>query len=197
MKNLLLCFCLVLALVGGASAQTVTSKGAQSDEVMTKIRQIDILNQILPLAIRKEQYNPILTALEKARQKEKAVRALEDDELSKLAPDITSAVKDGTEKGTFPNHDMLTKVAKALNQMALRRQQAINQMVDDFVAATTTVFDDGQKKVMENSLDKAALDPSLKPAEMSSDDKIHFFVKKVFMDSVAYDLLLKLQKIAS
>jgi len=197
MKNFLLCLGLVFALVAGASAQAVTSKGAQSDDVMLKIRQIDILNQLLPLAIRKEQFNPILTALEKARQKEKQIRELEDADLAKIAPDVTGAVKEGTEKGTVPNHDMQVRVMKILNAMAIRRQVAIGEMIQDFVDATATVFDDGQKKVMQNSLDKAALDPTLKPAEMSDDQKLKFFVKKVFLDTATYDILLKLQKIAS
>lgn len=197
MKNLILCFSLVLALVTGASAQVVTPKGAQSDEVLLNIRKIDILNQLLPLAIRKDQYNALLTAMEKAKQKEKQLREQEDVDLAKIAPDISNAVKEGTEKGTVPNHDMQVRVMKILNAMAIRRQVAIGEMVDDFVAATSTVFDAGQKKVMQNSLDKAALDPSLKPAEMTDEQKLKFFVKKVFLDQVCYDMLLKLQKIAS
>jgi len=197
MKNLILCFSLVLALVTGASAQVVTPKGSQSDEVLLNIRKIDILNQLLPLAIRKDQFNAILTAMEKAKQKEKQLREQEDVDLAKIAPDLSDAVKEGTEKGTVPNHDMQVRVMKILNAMAIRRQVAIGEMVDDFVTATATVFDAGQKKVMQNSLDKAALDPTLKVSEMTDDAKLKFFVKKVFLDQVCYDMLLKLQKIAS
>jgi len=200
MKNVILCLSFVFALAGGAAAQTTTAttaKAAQSEAVVQSIRQIDILNQILPLGIRKEQFNGILTAMEKARQKEKKIRELEDDDLEKIAPDVKGAVKDATEKGKFPDHDMQVRVLKLLNAMAIRRQVAVSEMVQDFVDATANIFDAGQKKVMENSLDKAALDPTVKPAEMSDDQKLKFFVKKVFMDSTAYDLLLKLQKIAS
>lgn len=197
MKQFLLSVIVALCLATGASAQVITANGAKSDEIMAKIHQIDILNQILPLAIRKEQFEPLLHALEKARQKEKKTREFEDGELAKISGDVSDTVTNGIDKGTFPPHATLVHVASVLSALNVNRQIAMTEMLDDFVAATSTVFDAGQKKVMANSLDAASLDPSVKKDQMKEDDKVRFFIKKVFMDQVTYDLLLKLQKKAS
>jgi hypothetical protein len=70
-------------------------------------------------------------------------------------------------------------------------------MVEEFYNAIKGVFDEGQMKVMANSLDVAVLDPSVKKDSMKDEDKIKFFIKRIFLDEVTYDLLLKLQKNAS
>lgn len=197
MKHLILSLGLCVALVSGAAAQAVTPKGAKSDEVMVKVRQIDILNQLLPLALRKSQYNGILTALEKARQKEKQIRTLEDGDLEKIYKDVDDAVTNAIDKGTYPPNAMQGNVDKLLTAMGIRRQVAIGEMVEEFYDATSKIFDAGQKKVMANSLDAAKLDPSVKKDQMTEEQKIKFFIRKVFLDQITYDLLVKMEKTAS
>ncbi|AIE83885.1 hypothetical protein [Fimbriimonas ginsengisoli] len=200
MKHLLLSFGLLFALGASATAQIstpplTTPKAADSDRAIIRIRQVDMLIQILPLTLRKDQYGPILTALERARAKEKQIRSLEDDDLAKIAKKLEDAVNNGIDKGEYPPKELQVEAAKLMRAMGIRRQIATAEMTDEFVEATKGVFDDGQKKVMANSLD-LVLDQTKKDS-MKEEDKVKFFVKRIFLDEVTYDLLLKLQKHAS
>ena len=50
----------------------------------------------------------------------------------------------------------------------------------------------GQRRALVNSFDPKFIDPSAKPESMSEEAKMNFFVKRVFMDNMAYDVLKKL-----
>ena len=199
MKKLFIALGLVLALTGGGvSQQSVTPKGAKSDATLLKIRQIDMLVQILPLAIKKTQFEPILASLDRAREKQKKTLLMEDDFLEKIDAELGEAVKNGLEKGTFPPHDLQVKAAKLWHALSINRQVATNEMVQDLYttfkgdATHTGVFDEGQLKVMANSLDAQAFDPSVKKDSMNEVAKIKFFITQIFLDPVTYDLLRKL-----
>jgi hypothetical protein len=193
MKQFLLSIGLCLALVTGASAQ-IGEKEKRSQEVQSKIRQVDLMIQILPLVLTKEQIREILPAVEKSRAKQKQILASEDDEIIKLEKKLDEALKAGYESGAYPPRDLQKEVWAVTKALAVRRQIARNEIVEDLYPVIDKVFNAGQKKAAANSLDWKALDPSAKIDDTKEDQKIKFFIRSVFMDPAAYDVLVKLAK---
>lgn len=193
MKKLALSFACVLALCGGASAQTITSNGAKSDAVIMKIHQIDILNELLPLTLRKEQFPPILTALEKARAAEKKILEDEDAQLAKIAPDIDKTYDEGVDKGIYPSHEVVTNTGKLLKAMAIRRQVFAGETMEDMYKVIDSTLDAGQKKVMANTVTMDDLPPNVKKEDATDEVKIRAYIRKVILDRGAYEILLKLR----
>jgi hypothetical protein len=198
MKHLLFSLGLFAALVAAAPAQsTATPKAAQSDATFQKIRQLDVLIQLLPLNLKKAQIDLLLTALEKARDSEKKIRSLEDDDLAKLAPKISEALKNAQEKGAYPPRELQTEIAALTRAMGIRRQVATGEMVDDLYKVVDTGLEAGQKTVMAKSLAAAALDPSLKGVKMTDEQKVKFYIRQILLDITAYESLKDLRKTAS
>ena len=196
MKHFLSVLALVacFSVVSAQSQVPTTPKAAKSEATMERVRKVDFLIQVLPLNLKKAQIDRVLTAIEKARDRERQVRIAEDDELAKVDEKLAAAVKEGIDKGVYPSRDLQQEVAKMFRTMALRRSIILNEMVDTFYQDVKNVLEPGQKTVMEKSLDAAALEPGLDVAKMDSEAKIKFFIKKIFMDSIAYDTLRELQK---
>jgi hypothetical protein len=199
MKHLLLSLGLFAALVAVAPAQALppTPKAAKSEATMAKIRQIDVLIQLLPLNLKKNQIDRLLLQQEKAKESERKIRMLEDDDLEKLEPRVSEALKAGLEKGSYPPRELQLDVAKLTRAMAIRRQVAVGEMVDEFYKAIDEVMEPGQKTIMAKSLDIAVLDPSVKVAQMNDEAKIKFYIRRIFLDSTAYESLKELRKTAS
>jgi hypothetical protein len=199
MKHLLLSLGLFAALVAVTPAQALppTPKAAKSEATMAKIRQIDVLIQLLPLNLKKNQIDRLLLQQEKAKESERKIRMLEDDDLEKLEPRVSEALKAALEKGSYPPRELQLDVAKLTRAMSIRRQVAVGEMVDDFYKAVDEVMEPGQKTIMAKSLDIAVLDPSVKVAQMNDEAKIKFYIRRIFLDSTAYESLKELRKTAS
>lgn len=186
---------LALSLATSAAGQGITTpNGGKSDATTLKIHQIDLLVQLLPLAIRKDQFNPLLSALEHARSDVRRLEAAEDADLAKIDGEVSDAVNNALEKGVYPPKEMQLKWAKLYRDMGLRRQIDLGVITSNAVEALEKVFDAGQVKVMENSLDPYAMDPSIKKDSLDKDGKIRFFVNMIMLDNSTYDLLVKLHE---
>jgi hypothetical protein len=193
MKNPIPSLLLCLALTGGALAQDpVTPKGKRSDEIMIRMRQVDLLNRILPLLLTKAQLREILPAVEKARKKEREILALEDKDLATVADKLEEAVTKGIEAGVPPSKAFQMEIATFTNALYIRRQAALYEMIDEVYKAIDKQLDPGQKKVMANTLKPNLLDPKAKAEEMTDVDKIRFFIRMTLLDDAAYDVLKKL-----
>ena len=196
MKNLTRAlFCVVLAAIASlAFTQSPADKAAASDKVIDHIRQVDLLNHILPMLFTKAQLNAILPSIEKARQ---AVDQTHDHEyhvLIELDPKVTTAIDKAISDGQVPGRDFM----KSLNDefvKADRIRQAMGghneAIVYDAVVAN---LNSGQKKAMANDLDPATVTPGLKVETMSDEQKIKFYIRNILLDPLCYDLFLKLLK---
>src|SRR4051812_37834674 len=103
MKHLLICLSVMLAFVSSASAQLAPSdQGKKSDEILKKMRQIDLLNQMLPMAMSKDQIGKLLPVIEKARQSVKDEQKFEYKQLLEVEGKVDAAIKAGVDKGEVP-----------------------------------------------------------------------------------------------
>ena len=193
MKTLLTLACLA-ALPWAASAQTSGNDAARSEAVMLRVQQLDVLIQVVPLSLTKEQFPPILTAIEKVRQKQKELYAQETKDLADLDPKLTKMVDDGINKGAYPPREGQKDIAARIHIMGLRREMFYNEAVQTVFQACKTTLNEGQLAVMQKSLKPELLDPSVKVADMDADAKVRFFVRKVILDPAAYDVLVQMSK---
>lgn len=196
MTRILLSFALCFALVGGASAQ-VTPKGDKSDQINQKMHEVDLLLQILPLLLRKDQLNDkILPAIEKTRATFRKELEYEDGELAKLEAGLDEAIDGAYSKGAYPARKMTTEVADKTYKLGLQRQIIVSSMTEDMIDMLNTTLDAGQKKVLLGSFDPKFIDPTAKPETVTDDKKMHFFVQRVFLDPTTYEILKKLARTA-
>lgn len=196
-KHLLLSLGLCLALSTGASAQLTTSKGAKSDEINAKIHEVDMLMQVLPLLLTKDQLNDkILPGIEKNRATLKKELEYEDGELAKLESMLDEALDGAYMKGSYPARKSTTEIADKTYKLGLQRQIIVNFMTDAMIDVLTATLNAGQKKALLGSFDPKFIDPSAKPETITDDRKMRFFVQRVFLDPTTYEILKKLARTA-
>lgn len=183
----------VLALAPMAFGQGLQDERAKkSDQVLAKVRQIDLLNQILPVLMTKEQLDKILPVVEKARQAVKDQQRRESEELVKLEPDLDKAIKDGNEKGLIPGQEVIKKVYAYFKAFAITRKSITDENTANVMAVVKATLNAGQIRSMQNALSPQSFDPSLDASKMTDDEKLKFFVQNILLDPIAYDVLVKL-----
>src|SRR5262245_56791849 len=93
----LLSLLVTLFVVAHAIAQgSAVEKDRQnrSDNILTKVDQLNLMNQILPLVMTREQVRKILPPIEKARQKVREIEKVELEDMKKIDAKIDAALKD-------------------------------------------------------------------------------------------------------
>lgn len=197
MKRVLIATLCLFSLVGAANAQLSDAAAKRSEAIVKRMRQLDLLNHIIPLALTKDQINKILPVIEKCRQKVKQIQSMEADDLKKVEIECDKAYDDGVKKNNVPDVALLKKLNMLMIAFAIRRDVAINENTDDMMAIMKSTLNAGQLKVAAHSLDVKQYDPKAEPSKMSDDEKMKFYIKDVMLDPLAYDVLIQLAKIAS
>jgi hypothetical protein len=194
MNKLLLTIALCLTIACGAFGQAIiTEHGKQSDEIFLKLRKIDLLDQLLPLLLTKDQINHnLLPAIEQARSKMKQILTDEDTELAKFDAETTEVLNNAMTKDVYPPKDFLKRVAAKTRDMSIKRSVNMSLITADLAKILDATLTDGQKKVMENSFDTSFVDPSKKPEDVKPDTKRLFFINRVFLDPLTRELLIAL-----
>jgi tRNA nucleotidyltransferase/poly(A) polymerase len=190
MKRILIAFTLAIALVSVGFAQ---QKGHQALEILQKMRQIDILNHLLPLVMTKDQIKKILPSIEKARRD---VKAQEDEEaklLQQKLAQIDAAVKNGEDKGDVPDKELIKELNAMVRFFTMKRDAIANDNTQMVLEAIKGTLNAGQLKAAGNSLNPKIYDPGVKTEELKDDDRLRLFVREVFLDPLAYDVLVKMQ----
>jgi len=193
MKHFLICVGIFLNLFTFGHAQSA-DQARKSDEVVAKMRQIDLLVQIIPLALTKDQLDKLLPAVERARAKVRQIEKEEADTLAKLDSKVTDAVNKAIETSVAPPKALLDELASATQTMADKRQTAIEDNTDLVIKVFNDVCNAGQKAAAANSLAPQMFDPNLKPDKMTQAEKIRFFIQQILLDPQAYDVMLRLEK---
>jgi len=198
MTRILICLAIVIGMLASAPAMAQTSdQGAKSDKVLMKLRQIDLLNMLIPLALTKDQIEAILPAIERARQN---VRRVEKDEaatLEKLDSKVSDAIKKSIETSVAPPKALLDELAQTTKDMGDARVAAVDENTMNVLKVFVATVNAGQKKAAVNSFSPAYIDPKAKPDTVTDDEKITFFVRDILLDPQAYDILVQMSRHAS
>ena len=193
MKNIIICLGLIVSLFTSAHGQT-PEQAKKSTEVMAKLRQIDLLTQIIPLALTKDQIDKLLPVIERARAK---LTQLSKDEaviLDKLDGKVTDAIKKSIETSVAPPRDLLNELAQTTAKMSLNREAAGDEFTEAILKTFNDVCNAGQKKAAANSLAPQLIDPSLKADKMTDAEKVKLFVQNIFLDPECHEVLVQLEK---
>ena len=166
----------------------------ESNEVYRKLREADILNQVLPVLMTKEQIKAILPAIEKARDVVNKGEEAELVEMRKLGELASAEIKSGYEKRKIPSDAFYKEYDKTIMKLRTTRRALVSINTGLVLEALKKTLDKGQLKAAQNSLNPRVIDPTLKVADMSGDDRLKFWVEVVLLDPVAYDVLMKLSK---
>jgi hypothetical protein len=193
-RKLLLALSLFFALFAAAHAQPVDPEMAkQSTQILTNMRKVELLNQILPLALEKSQINQLLPTLERIRDKQRKLLEQEHKDLLEFDKQSSQAVDSGIQ-GKLPDSEYVRTIEAFYKVNDIRRQVATGENLDMLMPAITKALNKGQQKVMANALTLRFFEPDITPAEATDELKMRVFAREVLLDPLAYELLVQLAK---
>lgn len=161
-----------------------------ASRVLVKMRQLDLLNQMLPVLMTKEQVQKLLGPVEKARNAEKAIQKTELEQLKKIEAKLDAAIKDAKENQRIPPTELQTEVFKTLTGFQKARAEMIIEQNEAVLKAVEETLDEGQIKAASNALSL----PTKDGETLTSRDKLRRWVRGVLMDPLSYDLLVELSR---
>jgi hypothetical protein len=192
MKKLLLVSVALLACVPFASAQVDQQKRAT--EIMTKVRQIDMINQILPALFEKEQLRKILPVIEKLRAEVKVQEKKEYDILLKLEAKLDAQIKNATEKKEMPDAPIRKEIDSTFQAFSMLREAIIAEYVDKVTEILNKELNAGQKKAIQNAVNPKIFIPDADVTKWTDEQKFRFWIRLVILDPASYDILVKLSR---
>lgn len=185
----------LLLFVSSIAGLQVTreERAKKSEEVLKKVHQLELMNQLLPMVFTKEQLGKFLPAVEKARVAVREQEKIEYDFLMKLGPKVDVALKDAA-KGKVPGNTVINECWATFRMFGMRRKAVADDNVEQVMKVFEPAINDGQKKTAINSIDVKAIDPSLDPKTASDSKKLELFVRVILLDPDAYDLMVQMLK---
>ena len=193
-RKLLLALSLLFALFAFAPAQDVDPQMAkESTDITANMHKVELLNQILPLALQPNQIQQILPVLERIRAKQKAQLVKEHQLLLEFQKTSAAAVDAGV-KGKLPSPNMVRDIDAFYESITISREAATGDYIDTLLPALQKILDKGQQKVMANSLTLKFFEPDITPQEATDDQKERVFCREVLLDPATYDLLVAMAK---
>jgi hypothetical protein len=194
MKNFyraIICF-LFVCVASGIFAQSPEAEGDRSGKILDNIRDLDLLNKILPIIWTKAELKVVLPEIERVRTKVRETHHEEYKALIALDPKVTEAIDKAMKDGVMPGRQLLNELEANLEKMEVARTAIGKANENAIYDAMNPVLNAGQKKAMANALDPGTINPALKAEKMTDEDKIRFYIRNILLDPLAYDLLVKL-----
>lgn len=193
MRAFLISSLMVVALSAGAfQVPTNEERAKRATEILGKARQLDILNQVLPLLMTPKQLDKILSRLDKHRVESRKLELSEYDFLLKLEGNLDKSLKEAYDKGAIPTREALTASYSTFKMFEIRRQAVIGEVVTDLLKIVDTEFNAGQKKALAGAFSDSLVAQGGDASKLTDDDKRRFFVELILLDPMAYDVLTKL-----
>lgn len=183
-----------MLLTAPLSQTSAQDRNKRADEILKKIRQLDLSDQILPVLLTKDQYSKLLPAIEKARQTVREQEKAEYENLSKLEPKIDEALKEAFDEGKVPPVETMAAYARTFKFMRDTRNVIAELNTNNVLEVIEPTLDPGQRKAIANALKPQMYDGSIDPQSLDEKTKMKFWVKVVLLDPQAYDVLVRLSK---
>jgi hypothetical protein len=194
-RKLLLILSLFFALFAISAAQPAVDAqmAKESTEITANMHKVELLNELLPLALQPNQIQQILPALERIRSKQTKQLAKEHEALIEFQKSSAAAVDAGV-KGKLPDPNYVRDIEVFYKAIDIGRQVATGENIDLLMPTLTKILDKGQQKVMANSLTLRFFEPDITAAEATDDQKIRVFCREILLDPMTYDLLVAMGK---
>lgn len=193
-RKLLLVLSLLFATFTFSFAQPVNPDMArQSTDILTNMRKVELLNQLLPLVLQPNQIQQLLPVLERIRAKQGKLLIQENKDLTEFQKTSLSAVGAGI-KGKLPDPALVRMIQVFYKANDIRRQVAMGENIDALMPTIYKTLDKGQQKVMSNSLVLQFFEPDITPKQATEEQKMRVFCREVLLDPLTYDLLVQMGK---
>lgn len=183
---------MLLLAAGSCLAQTQSDldRAKRSDQIADKVYQLDLLNQILPLLLTRDQLMKLLPPVEKARQKVREQQKFEFEKLTAIESKVDAEIKRGVEKGEVPSRAILGELNGTIFAFRALRSSIAEDNTDTILAVFKTVLNAGQLKAAMNAL--ASEELGVDKTKLKDEEKLRLYVKEVFLHPLTYEVLKKL-----
>jgi hypothetical protein len=194
-QKLLLALSLLLAAAAMAPAQDIDpEKAKESTAILAKMRKVELLNELLPLVLTRDQILQILPTIERARAKTRELTNKEHDALLQFDKSSDATIN-AAMKGKVPDQSAVRDIEVFYEAVDINRQAIMGQNIDAMMEVLQKVLNKGQMKVMANSLTLKFFEPDVTTAEEKDDNvKERVFVREVLLDPLTYDLFIQMTK---
>lgn len=177
------------------SAQlTQAERARRSDEILAKARQVELMNQLLPLLLTPEQIEKLVPVIEQARKNVQEAEVKEYEVLLKLEPKLDAAITEGKDKKQIPSQTLLAEMKNTFNALNMSREILISQNVDMIMPVMKSTFNKGQLRAAIYAIKPQLFDPSLDPTKLDDDAKLRFFIKVIILDQHCAPVLNSLKE---
>lgn len=193
MSKALLSIATILFFCLSATASTSSAEHQQRTEnLLEQIRELDLLNQILPVLFTKPQLKEVLPIIERAHADEKKLLADEQIVLRELEADVSAALEAAYTEGVVPKRELMSKIGMAFTLLQGKRRSFVEGETAKVFTKLKEVLNEGQIAAAANSLDPAFLGGGVSIDELDQDQKLRLWTQYILLDPAGYDVLIKL-----
>lgn len=183
-----------LANVAPAQNPEAEARSKRSTVIMEKLIKVELLSQIVPVLLTKDQIRKLLLPVERCRGRIRELEKKEAEEMVRLEPSFDVALKEAGERAISPSRETIDEMRKFLFVVRVRRLALAQENIDEMVASFMANTNAGQRRAAANSLNPKFFNPTAKPEEMTEEQKINLFVTEVLLHPLSYDILIQLSK---
>ena len=185
---------LAFSIVAASPAQTDAERVRQATEITRKLQRLDLLNQILPVLMTRDQIRRILPAIEQARQNARDLERAEFERMKVIVPRLDAALEAAEKRGTIPPTEFLDEVSKMLRQLATARTLMMALNADKVLEAMERHLNEGQRRAAANALDPRMFNPDADVSKLTEQQKLKAWIKHVLLNENAYQILVDLSR---
>lgn len=194
MKNELRLVMLMGLMLFSMMSFAQVDNSAKATEIGRRIHQLNLLNQVLPVLMTKDQIKKLLPVMEKQRQAVKDLEKREFDEMMKIDAKVQAAVKDAKEKQILPSDELNAEIQTLASKFNLERVKLLALQINELAAAMEVHLNAGQIKSAAMALNPKIYNPEVDESQYTEKERLLLWVRYVLMDPEIYPLMIELSK---
>lgn len=185
----------VVALLGAFGfAQDPTAQQKAADLILTKVKKLEVYNQILPVLMTPDQIKALLPIIEKHRAEAAKLEAEEYKWLSSIDKELSDILKAAEEKGKIPDEKVMETIVLYFNAFVIKRRALVNETVAELTKVMKEKLNEGQVRAAANALDVRFYNLTKPKEELTEAEKLDTWVRVVLLENHAYYIMLELSK---
>ncbi|MEZ5162834.1 MAG: hypothetical protein R2688_03590 [Fimbriimonadaceae bacterium] len=167
---------------------------AKATDIGRRIHHLNLLNQVLPVLMTKEQIKKLLPVMEKQRQAVKDLEKREFDEMSKIDAKVQAALKEAKEKQVLPSDELNAEIQLMATKFNMERIKLLALQINELTAAMEEHLNAGQIKAAALALNPKIFNPEVDDTQYTEKERLLLWVRYVLMDPEIYPLMIELSK---
>ncbi len=180
------------ALAAVSVSQISPDVAKKSRDIQAKMRQLEVVNQLIPLVMTKDQVNKVLVVIEKCRKREFELEAKEAAQLRSVEKKLNEALDKGILEGVVPPNELIGELNTMYRAFLIGRGTVSEENTEAMLAVMKSTLNAGQLKAAEKSVNPKESNPSAEPEKMTQDERLRYFIRTVMLDWACYDVLVRL-----